>query len=200
MKTANGKRRPKTAKPRLLSKRAKRKKASKRNVGSRSGSERSLRPKRSPFSKNAKKTLRQRSSKREVLIQRSSGRRETFDTDRLAQTVSRSGVPYLMARDIAKKTSKKIKLQQKPSSDLKKSRKNKQKPVVVKASQMRNLVARELRERNRPDIARSYMGMSPEHIEHPTKPTLDEKEPILDNVAANRTKVLFDPSKQKGSS
>jgi hypothetical protein len=105
-----------------------------------------------------------------------------------------------MARDIAKKTAKKIKLQQKSSSDLKKFRKNKQKPVVVKASQMRNLVARELKERNRPDIARSYMGMSPEHVEHQTKPTLDDKEPILDNVAANRTKVLFDPSKQKGSS
>jgi len=198
MKTTNRKRKPKTTKLKL-SKRAKRQKASKRTVSSRSGSKRSLRPKRSPFSKNVK-TLRQRSPKKEVLVQRSSGRRETFDTDRLAQTVSRSGVPYPMARDIAKKAAKKIKLQQKSSSDLKKSRKNKQKPVVVKANQMRNLVARELKERNRPDIARSYMGMSPEHVDHQIKPTLDDKEPILDNVAANRTKVLFDPSKQKGSS
>lgn len=200
MKTTNRKRKPKTTKLKLLSKRAKRQKASKRTVSSRSGSKRSLRPKRSPFSKNVKKTLRQRSPEKEVLVQRSSGRRETFDTDRLAQTVSRSGVPYPMARDIAKKAAKKIKLQQKSSSDLKKSRKNKQKPVVVKANQMRNLVARELKERNRPDIARSYMGMSPEHVDHQIKPTLDDKEPILDNVAANRTKVLFDPSKQKGSS
>lgn len=53
---------------------------------------------------------------------------------------------------------------------------------------MRNLVARELKERNRPDITRSYMGMSPEHVEHQIKPTLDDKEPILDNVAANRPK------------
>jgi ATP cone domain-containing protein len=200
MKTTNRKRKPKTTKLKLLSKRAKRQKASKRTVSARSGSERSLRPKRSSISKNVKKTLHRRSPKREVLVQRSSGRRETFDTDRLAQTVSRSGVPYPMARDIAKKTAKKIKLQQKSSSDLKKFRKNKQKPVVVKASQMRNLVARELKERNRPDIARSYMGMSPEHVEHQIKPTLDDKEPILDNIAANRTKVLFDPSKQKGSS
>lgn len=200
MKTTNRKRKPKATKLKLLSKSAKRLKASKRTVRSRSGSKRSLRPKSSPFSKNAKKTLHQRSPKREVLVQRSSGRRETFDTDRLAQTVSRSGVPYLMARDIAKKTAKKIKLQQKSSSDLKKSIKNKQEPVVVKASQMRTLVARELKERNRPDIARSYVGMSPEHIDHQIKPSLDDKEPILDNVAANRTKVLFDPRKQKGSS
>ena len=34
-----------------------------------------------------------------------------FDTNRLAQTVSRSDVPFLMARDIAKKATKKIKSQ-----------------------------------------------------------------------------------------
>ena len=200
MKTANRKRRSKTTKSKLLSRRAKRQKASKRTVSSRSGSKRSLRSKRPPFSKNVKKILHHRSPKREIIVQRSSGRREKFDTDRLAQTVSRSGVPYLMARDIAKKTTKKIKLQQKSGSVLKKSRKNKHEPVVVTASQMRTLVARELKERNRPDIARSYVGMSPEHVDHQIKPSLDDKEPILDNVAANRTKVLFDPSKQKGSS
>ena len=44
-------------------------------------------------------------------FRRSSGRIEKFDTNRLAQTVSRSGVPFLMARDIAKKATKKIKSQ-----------------------------------------------------------------------------------------
>lgn len=48
--------------------------------------------------------------KKEIVVKRSSGRVEKFDTNRLAQTVSRSGVPFLMARDIAKKA-KKIKLQ-----------------------------------------------------------------------------------------
>ena len=49
--------------------------------------------------------------KKEILVKRSSGRVEKFDTNRLAQTVSRSGVPFLMARDIAKKATKKIKSQ-----------------------------------------------------------------------------------------
>lgn len=105
-----------------------------------------------------------------------------------------------MARDIAKKTTKKIALQPKSNFDIRKSSKIKPKPVVFKASRMRNLVARELRERNRPDIAASYMGMPPEHIERQIKPTLNDKEPIVGIVAVNRTKVLFDPSKQKGSS
>ena len=49
--------------------------------------------------------------KKEIVVKRSSGRVEKFDTNRLAQTVSRSGVPFLMARDIAKKATKKIKSQ-----------------------------------------------------------------------------------------
>ena len=36
-------------------------------------------------------------------ISSSSGRKEKFDTDRMAQTIGRSGVPFLMARDIEKK-------------------------------------------------------------------------------------------------
>jgi len=65
------------------------------------------------------KTLRSRQNperrktalKKEIVVKRSSGRVEKFDTNRLAQTVSRSGVPFLMARDIAKKATKKIKSQ-----------------------------------------------------------------------------------------
>ena len=44
-----------------------------------------------------------------LTIKRSSGRKEKFNTDRMAQTVGRSGVPFMMARDIAKKVTKKIK-------------------------------------------------------------------------------------------
>jgi hypothetical protein len=44
--------------------------------------------------------------KKEIVVKRSSGRVEKFDTDRLAQTVSRSGLPFLMARDIAKQQRK----------------------------------------------------------------------------------------------
>jgi len=57
----------------------------------------------------------------------------------------------------------------------------------------------ELQDRNRPDIASSYIGYSPEHHDLQAKPTLDDKEPVLDIVAANMNKVLHDRSKRKGS-
>jgi hypothetical protein len=143
--------------------------------------------------------------KQNMIIKRSSGREEKFDTERLAQTVGRSGVPYLMARDIAKKATKKIRAQigskrvkKKPKAS--KSRlvtRSKPKPIVIRAEQVRNIVSEELRDRNRPDIASSYSGNPPEHVEMETKPNLNDREPVLDIVAANKTRVLFDPSKQK---
>jgi hypothetical protein len=45
----------------------------------------------------------------QIVIKRSSGRKEKFDTNRMAQTVGRSGVPFPMARDVAKTASNKIK-------------------------------------------------------------------------------------------
>lgn len=152
--------------------------------------------------------------KKEIVVKRSSGRVEKFDTNRLAQTVSRSGVPFLMARDIAKKATKKIKSQiRSPVREdnhmnkktgkrtVSRGRKSspKPEPVVVTASQVRNLVVNELQDRNRPEIASSYTGYSPEHHDLQAKPTLDDKEPVLDIVAANMNKVLHDPSKRKGS-
>ncbi len=53
-----------------------------------------------PFEKDPEK---------QITVRRSSGRKEKFDTNRMAQTVGRSGVPFLMARDVAKKVSGKIK-------------------------------------------------------------------------------------------
>lgn len=60
---------------------------------------------------NQPRQKRKPALKKEIVVKRSSGRVEKFDTNRLAQTVSRSGVPFLMARDIAKKATKKIKSQ-----------------------------------------------------------------------------------------
>ena len=151
--------------------------------------------------------------KKEILVKKSSGRVEKFDTNRLAQTVSRSGVPFLMARDIAKKATKKIKSQIKsPVKEdnrvnkktgrrtISRGRKSspKSKPSVVTASQVRNLVAKELQDRNRPEIASWYTGHPPEQRDL-SKPNLNDKEPVLDIVAANMNKVLHDPSKSKGS-
>lgn len=139
--------------------------------------------------------------KREILIRRSSGRKEKFDANRLAQTVSRSGVPYIMARDIAKKATKKIKSevrlkQGKKKSQISRSRSGTRiRPVIITANRVRNLVTQELGERNRPDIAKSYAGSPLEHFDL-NKPSLDQKEPVLDTVAANRTKILHDRSKR----
>jgi hypothetical protein len=57
---------------------------------------------------NYKKRAANRQS-RVLTIRRSSGRREKFNMERMAQTVSRSGVPFIMARDISKKIARKVK-------------------------------------------------------------------------------------------
>jgi len=44
-----------------------------------------------------------------ITVRRSSGRKEKFDVDRMAKTTGRSGVPFLMAREVAKSVSKQIK-------------------------------------------------------------------------------------------
>ena len=57
-----------------------------------------------------KNLLSQQKSKpeKDIIIERSTGRKEKFDTNRLAQTSSRSGIPFVMAKDIAEKTTEKI--------------------------------------------------------------------------------------------
>lgn len=153
--------------------------------------------------------------RKEIVVRRSSGRREKFDTERLAQTVSRSGVPYAMARDIAKKTTRKIKSQivssinKRPMSQAGKEKSSQKRQevrssadaeeVVVTAGQVRNIIAEELRDRNRPDIAASYTGNPPEQIELHGKPTDNDVESISNKVGAIASKALYDPSKQKRS-
>ena len=53
----------------------------------------------------------------------------------------------------------------------------------VLSSQIRYLVMNELQDRNRPEIASSYTGYS-EHHDLRAKSTLDDKELVLDIVAA----------------
>jgi hypothetical protein len=48
------------------------------------------------------KTNNKRTKTPDIIIKRTSGRREKFETDRMAQTVSRSGTPFLLARDVAR--------------------------------------------------------------------------------------------------
>jgi hypothetical protein len=100
-----------------------------------------------------KKTRRKRPAA--VTIRRSSGRKEKFDLDRMAKTTGRSGVPFMMARDIAKNVSKKVKAEAREGG----------KDKTVTAGRVRKMVAEELRDRNRPEIASSYVGEVPENTQ-----------------------------------
>ena len=148
---------------------------------------------------------KEQQQQQQISIKRSSGRKEKFDTNRMAQTVGRSGVPFLMARDVAKKVSGQIKQeaydQQSKGKDNSGNGKSKlsaqlKKEKTVTGSKVRNMVANELRDRNRGDIAASYSGQVPEN----TLPeeNLKDKQPVADSVAANRNRVLHDESKRGG--
>src|SRR3712207_3349595 len=51
---------------------------------------------------------KKRAKSSDIIIKRTSGRREKFETDKMTQTVSRSGTPFLLARDVAKTVSEKV--------------------------------------------------------------------------------------------
>jgi hypothetical protein len=161
-------------------------------------------------------------SKKEIVLKRSSGREENFDTDKLTQNVSRSGVSFPVARDVAKSITKKIKksVQTKSTGTTKKKQKRSStiptkqqklkinpkkdsEKVIVTASQIKSLVDDELKDRNQQDHSPSFSGnTTTANIgEEPSiKLTLNDREPVMDKVAVNKNKVLYDPSKQKGSS
>jgi transcriptional repressor NrdR len=144
---------------------------------------------------------KQQQQQQELVIKRSSGRKEKFDTNRMAQTVGRSGVPFLMARDVAKTVSNKIKHEAQQQAKGRQSS-NKSKPTQLKektvtASRIRNLVSNELRDRNRSDIAASYSGQTPENT-LPEEDLKDKQPTIADTTAANRNRVLHDQSKRGG--
>jgi hypothetical protein len=90
-----------------------------------------------------------------ISIRRSSGRKEKFDLNRMARTTGRSGVPFMMARDIAKNVSKKIKAEAK----------GKRKEKIVTAGRLRSMIAREFQDRNRQTIASSYAGEMPGNVQ-----------------------------------
>jgi hypothetical protein len=146
-----------------------------------------------------------RKQQQQIVIKRSSGRKEKFDTNRMAQTVGRSGVPFLMARDVAKTVSNKIKneashtqqQQTKGRRSGNKSKPTQPKEKTVTASRIRNLVSNELRDRNRSDIAASYSGQIPENT-LPQEDLKDKEPTISDTTAANRNRVLHDQSKRGG--
>jgi hypothetical protein len=146
----------------------------------------------------------EKNQQQQITVRRSSGRKEKFDANRMAQTVSRSGVPFLMARDVAKKVSGKIKQEARNQQSKGKdnnNNSNKSNPTQLKektvtGSRVRKLVASELCDRNRSDIAASYSGQVPENTLQ--EQNLKDQQPIADTVAANRNRVLHDTSKRGG--
>lgn len=145
----------------------------------------------------------EKNQQQQITVRRSSGRKEKFDANRMAQTVSRSGVPFLMARDVAKKVSGKIKQEArnqqskgKDNNNSNKSNPTQLKEKTVTGSRVRKLVASELRDTNRSDIAASYSGQVPENTLQ--EQNLKDQQPIADTVAANSNRVLHDTSKRGG--
>jgi hypothetical protein len=168
---------------------------------SKTNSDRIVKKRRQLAIKKTKPLKRKQPQQQQISIKRSSGRKEKFDTDRMAQTVSRSGVPFLMARDIAKKVSNKVmsdtdtRLRHtKGRKNSNKSRSIRLKEKTVTGSKIRNLVSNELRNRNRGDIAASYSGQTPENtlLE---KNLRSKQSPAADN-AANRKRLLYDESRR----
>ena len=149
----------------------------------------------------SKATVRSRRKKTtktsDIIIKRTSGRREKFDTDRMAQTVSRSGTPFLLARDVAKTVSEKVVREGNDTIAAKgteRSRRRISSTIEVDGAEVRKMVAEELKERNRPEIASSYSGEQPENMRQGRYELMRENQPLHDADAANQSKLLFDSS------
>ena len=142
-----------------------------------------------------------------IYVKRSSGRQEKFDSDRMTQTVSRSGVPFLMARDITKKVVRKIGRRQKNKEMSKNSKSTKNsnsqrkkvaKEVIIPGNEIRSMISEELRNRNRSDIAGSYEGQSPSNPRLERDESIDPTVPSLHNVTTPKTNIIHDKSKYGG--
>ena len=161
------------------------------------------RRRRTTTKQSSKATSRTQKKKRtkapDIIIKRTSGRREKFETDKMAQTVSRSGTPFLLARDVAKTVSEKVMQERDGNTASVGGRKEETKAplhstIEVDAGKVRKMVAEELKERNRPDIASSYSGERPENTRQGRHELMKENQPLHDADAANQSKLLFDSS------
>lgn len=169
-------------------------------VRSRSGKVNSQkkRTKRQSSKATGKTRTKKRTKKSDIIIKRTSGRREKFETDKMAQTVSRSGTPFLLARDVAKTVSEKVMHQRNDTTTAqggeKRRRRSSPTTIEVDGAEVRKMVTEELKERNRPDIASSYSGEQPENTRQGRYELMRENQPLHDADAANQSKLLFDSS------
>ena len=138
-----------------------------------------------------KKTVGRRAPRKkpvEITIRRSSGRKEKFDKERLASTTARSGVPFLLARDIAKNVTKQVRIESKGRIR-----------TTVTGGRIRQIVGEELRNRN-PGIAPSYNGDSPQvpwQASHLPKPKVGSADTDHHGVyRGDSDSVMHDKSKR----
>jgi hypothetical protein len=150
---------------------------------------------------SSKATSRTRRNRRartsDIVIKRTSGRKEKFETNKMAQTVSRSGTPFLLARDVAKTVSEKVMRKDNDAQAGKREegmKASSHSTIEVDGGEVRRMVAEELRERNRPDIASSYSGEQPENTRQGRHELMRENQPLHDADSANQSKLLFDSS------
>jgi hypothetical protein len=82
---------------------------------------------------------------------------------------------------------------------LKITSKKEPKKVIVTADQIKNLVKNELKDRNEQDHSPFSDKTNTTNVGEQsfTEITLNDREPVMDQVAANKNKVLFDRSKGK---
>jgi len=144
-------------------------------------------------------------SKKTVVVKRSSGRKEKFDTEKLTQAVSRSGFSFPVAKDPAKSITKKINKSTQAKSDGRTTIK-KQKPIqqqtqkkkstplaitkqkskigskkepenmIFTKSQVKNFVQDEIKDEEQQDHSPSLSDNDTVGEEPSTNITLDDKE------------------------
>jgi 2-phosphoglycerate kinase len=85
-------------------------------------------------------------SSNQIIVGKRNGNTESFDLNKLTSSISRSGIPFTMAKDIAASVHKSIKINK--NDDL------------VGSNKIREFVISELRNRNQITIAESYSGYS----------------------------------------
>jgi hypothetical protein len=151
--------------------------------------------------KNKKRTAARKKKKISINILRSSGGKEKFEVDRMTQRTGRSGVPFMMARDIAKNIAKEITSEAKDSTKEEKT---------LSAGTIRKMIAEELRNRNEQAKASSYAGEMPENTlrdnaalkigRQYTSPMGSADTHQHEAYRADRDSVLHDQSKRHQSS
>ena len=87
----------------------------------------------------------------ELRVEKKSGKRENFSSEKLLTGISRAGTPFLIAKDISESIASK--LAENPPID-----------NFVYSSKLREYIAEELRQRNQTAVAESYSGYSKNQV------------------------------------